>query len=235
MAYDENNTLHLPRILCLHGGGTNARIFRAQCRKVIAELKSEFRFVFAEAPFASQASPDVLSVYSQWGPFKSWLRWHPEQPKFRHSDVVSAVDGALEYAMSEDDACGATGEWVGFLGFSQDAKLAASLLYRQQLREQDCRKASLKTTSFRFGILMAGRAPLVWLESDLPSIPPGLADASQLTTGKIHAVAQVRLFTSHLLRILTVIELNLGHRVPLTASDVSIVRLPNSRVCTTYK
>lgn len=50
-------TLHLPRILCLHGGGTNAKIFHAQCRVLRAELKGIFRLCFAEAPFPSKPGP----------------------------------------------------------------------------------------------------------------------------------------------------------------------------------
>jgi hypothetical protein len=39
----------------------------------MAQLDSEFRFVFAETAFLSDAGPDVLPVHSQWGPFKRWL------------------------------------------------------------------------------------------------------------------------------------------------------------------
>lgn len=59
--------LHLPHILCLHGGGTNARIFRVQCRVLEAQLKNKFRLCYAEAPFASNAGPDVLSAYKNGG------------------------------------------------------------------------------------------------------------------------------------------------------------------------
>jgi hypothetical protein len=40
----------------------------------MAQLDSEFRFVFAKAAFLSDAGSDVLSMYSQWGPFRRWLR-----------------------------------------------------------------------------------------------------------------------------------------------------------------
>ena len=88
----ESSTLHLPRILCLHGGGTNARIFRAQCRALITQLESEYRLVFAQAPFDSHAGPDVLSVYSQWGPFRRWLRWRAEDMLIRPKDAVSEIN-----------------------------------------------------------------------------------------------------------------------------------------------
>jgi pimeloyl-ACP methyl ester carboxylesterase len=131
-------SLHLPRILCLHGGGTCARIFRAQCRVLRARLASSFRLVFADAPFPCQPGPDVESVYAAWGPFRSWL---PPAPGGGFATSLDAVDGAaaakqinqcIEKAMREDNDAGATGPWVGLLGFSQGAKMAASLLWRQQ-------------------------------------------------------------------------------------------------------
>lgn len=126
-------TLHHPRILCLHGGGTNARIFRAQCRGLSSHLSPYFRLVFAEAPFPSTAGPDVLPVYEAYGPFKSWLRGvHPDQPEPDPTSTWEAVDGVLAQAVFEDDAKGASGPWVGLLGFSQGAKMAASVLLRAQ-------------------------------------------------------------------------------------------------------
>ena len=179
-------TLHLPRILCLHGGGTNARIFRTQCRRLTGHLNTEFRFVFADAPFPSQAGPDVLSVYSQWGPFRRWLRWRPEQPELTAEETVKALDDTLNEAIKLDDLQGATGEWVALLGFSQGAKVCASLLYRQQQRERRRKQPKSPYPRFRFGVLLAGRAPLISLETDNngnqgaePS--PPLPDAAQMT------------------------------------------------------
>ncbi|PLB44278.1 hypothetical protein P170DRAFT_440585 [Aspergillus steynii IBT 23096] len=169
-------TRHLPRILCLHGGGTNARIFRAQCRGLVAQLKSEFRLVFAQAPFPSHAGSDVLSVYSQWGPFRRWLRWRPEHPLVSPLDIIHAIDDSLEDAMARDDAAGATGEWVALLGFSQGAKVSASLLYRQQ---QSRGKAHSKPW-FRFAVLLAGRAPLIALDPEMETSDL-LPDAAQIT------------------------------------------------------
>ena len=179
----EDLTLHLPRLLCLHGGGTNHRIFRAQCRGIEYWIKSNFRLCYAEAPYDSNAGPDVLSVYAEWGPFRRWLRWLPEHPVIEHAQAVEDIEACLRKAMIEDDEKGATGEWVGLLGFSQGAKLAASLLYRQQLREEltgrDCRGPH-----YRLAALFAGRAPLVWLESE-PQDQFSFSDTSQTTTSDI--------------------------------------------------
>lgn len=161
--------LDLPRILCLHGGGTNARIFRSQCRVLSTHLKGKFRLVFAEAPLQCHAGPDVLSVYKEWGPFKSWIPSALGCPEVDNHTATELFKESLDRAMDEDDDLGATGPWVGLLGFSQGAKMCASLLYLQQLRQMH--KLNLnRRLDFRFGILLAGRAPLVALDMNLASI-----------------------------------------------------------------
>ena len=81
--------------------------------------------------------------------------------------------------MRHDNETGATGDWVAVLGCSQGAKMAASLLYRQQVYEET--RLVVGTTSghatqklqppdqpkFRFGILLAGSAPLISLDPNM--------------------------------------------------------------------
>ncbi|KAL4899478.1 serine hydrolase-domain-containing protein [Aspergillus multicolor] len=215
----KDSTLHLPRILCLHGGGTNARIFRSQCRILRARLSPHFRLVFAEAPFSSTPGPDVVSVYEKWGPFKAWFPAESAAAKAGKSleaamvhamgrggeavridednevneRAIRGIEDAISAVMESDDAEGATGEWVGVLGFSQGAKMAASLLSRQQQRNEteslsrsQCwsgsgswgpTQAQTQTKpaassranvniNYRFAVLLAGRAPMVSLELD---------------------------------------------------------------------
>ncbi len=240
----QDRTLSLPRIMCLHGGGTNARIFRVQCRALITQLKSDFRLVFAEAPFASEAGPDVMSVYNQMGPFKRWFRWQPEHPYIHPEDAVRELDKCLEATKSQDDRLGATGEWIALLGFSQGAKLCASLLYRQQARAE-ANKNHAASPEYRFGILLAGRGPLISLDPAL-TLSPTLPNASQITdyTQPLH-------HQGHILRVPTIhvhglrdpglefhrqlfeefcardkkrlIMWNGEHRVPLKSNDVLLV------------
>ncbi|KAL5333387.1 serine hydrolase FSH [Aspergillus crustosus] len=182
-------SLHCPRILCLHGGGTNARIFRAQCRIISRYLEGTFRLVFAEAPFLSKAGPDVLSVYKAHGPFKCWLPWSATSPAdINPFFAVDMLDDSLTAAMEEDDRAGATGPWVGLLGFSQGAKICASLLYRQQRLLEQFGPTHPGVMQWRFAILLAGRGPLINLD-------PGLAMAEE-------AVSQV--LTSSVLYLPTV-------------------------------
>ncbi|KAI1112851.1 serine hydrolase FSH [Nemania sp. NC0429] len=182
MAGGADPTLHSPRILCLHGGGTNARIFRAQCRMLSRALEPRFRLAYAEAPYLSSAGPDVIAVYAAEGPFKRWLRWLPEHEKLDDAVMVRDIDTALREAMDADDAEGADGPWVGLLGFSQGAKLAMSLLFRQQQRlarrrGNEGRQAQAGgdgDDGWKFAVALAGRAPLVNLE-------PGVFKSSLLS------------------------------------------------------
>ena len=178
---EKDPTLHLPRILCLHGGGSNAKIFRAQCRKLNLRLQSYFRLVFADAPFLSQAGPCVLSVYAEWAPFRRWLRWTPDHPELRADAAAEMIEDSLQQAMDEDDRKGATGEWVGLLGFSQGAKMGASLLFHQQVLSQQQQWTEFrKRANFRFAVLLAGRGPLVSLDPDL-IMTPALHDAASMS------------------------------------------------------
>ncbi|EHK97152.1 hypothetical protein M7I_7106 [Glarea lozoyensis 74030] len=91
----QDRTLSLPRIMCLHGGGTNAKIFRMQCRALIAQLKSEFRFVFAEAPFISEAGPDVMRL----------IEWNGEhRMPWKSNDVLLVADAIRALAKQENIA-----------------------------------------------------------------------------------------------------------------------------------
>ncbi|KAK7754354.1 hypothetical protein SLS62_003647 [Diatrype stigma] len=180
-------TLHLPRILCLHGGGTNARIFQTQCRAVSRALAPHFRLAYAEAPFPSSAGPDVASVYADCGPFKRWGRWLPEhdQPS-EDGEAIRAIDASLAAAIAADDALGADGPWVALLGFSQGAKVAASLLFRQQVladlgKESGDSRRSDRDIRWRFAVVLAGRSPLVSLFADPATFASPLLDGASAT------------------------------------------------------
>ncbi|KAJ5378236.1 uncharacterized protein N7496_005645 [Penicillium cataractarum] len=222
----DESDLHLPRVLCLHGGGTNARIFHAQCRGILKHLHREFRFVFAQAPFPSVAGPDVLSVYKEWGPFRRWLESPPDDSEFPSQQTVIELDRALEDAMHRDTMRGATGNWVGVMGFSQGAKLAASLLYRQQ--------EGLSKTNFRFGILLAGSAPLAILDQDwdlqaiFKSLPKSRHPDAVLSIPTIHVHGcrdaglhrHRQLYKSCQQDTARLVEWDGNHRVPIKSKDL---------------
>ncbi|KXX78379.1 Esterase LovG [Madurella mycetomatis] len=161
-----------PRILCLHGGGTTGAIFNAQCRSLIRGLP-HFRLVFANAPFPSEPGPGVLPAYEAWGPpFFSWLFWKPGHPQLDDVAAARAIVSCLDKTKADDDARGGCGPWVALLGFSQGAKIAVSLLMDQQVQRENELVGNGKTNDgadgseldhYRFGVLVAGRGPLVGL------------------------------------------------------------------------
>lgn len=182
-----HSSLSLPRILCLHGGGVNAEVFRMQARSIIRALEDRFRFVFADAPFFCDAGPGIVPVYEDFGPFRRWLRWLPEHSEIEAQSATDEIWWQLNDAMATDDKLGATGPWVGLLGFSQGAKLSASLLFEQQYRNK--MKASGQNTQdddrkpdFKFAVLLAGRAPIVSLRPETDNVK-NLANAAEISEG----------------------------------------------------
>ncbi|RDA94921.1 hypothetical protein CP533_0179 [Ophiocordyceps camponoti-saundersi (nom. inval.)] len=255
LAYEDNDsTVHLPRILCLHGGGTNARIFRMQCRAFKHHIGRQFRFVFAQAPFPYKPGPDVTSVYSEYGPFRGWLRpvGEDEDAEACAAEASTLIHDSITAAIRADDDLGATGEVVGILGFSQGARVAASLLYNQQL-SQISEAGAMRWPKFRFAVLLAGRGKLVWLKPEVPmpegvvrpiqsvgAFPvdmdaPGWDDLKireklQLPTVHVHGLTDegLRFHRQLALRYCvpdssTVIEWQGEHRVPIKTKDVTPV------------
>ena len=179
--------LHLPRILCLHGGGANGAAFSLQCRTIIHQLCHKFRFCFLNGPFTSEPAPDMIPTYKHFENFYRWLRWSPEHHDPGSTSIIEKIDSILAAAMKEDDQRGATGPWVALMGFSQGAKVCASLLLRQQIRK--CKlNTSATTSAFQFAILFAGSAPLVNLDMELTE-SLALVDANELTTGTFTEVS----------------------------------------------
>jgi predicted esterase len=162
-----------------------------QCRVLESSLSSTFRLVYAEAPFSSEPGSDVTSVYRKHGPFKSWLRITSSDTAHKPQHMIEQINAAIATAMATDSKSGATGEWIALLGFSQGAKLAASILFAQQTMQLHASPNAIISPNFRFAVLMAGRGPLVWLlpdggdiSSTHPlSIHPGLVDASSPSVG----------------------------------------------------
>lgn len=161
-------TLAKPRILCLHGGGVSARIFRLQARRLVSCLASRFRLVFADGPFWSEMHPDLRPVYSQMGPCRQWAAWSAGTHETLNHDCETVVDAIETSLMATMKADPGSGEWVGVLGFSQGARLAASILLENQIRRDESdingdgvRQAYEPFTGidWKFGVLMAGRGP----------------------------------------------------------------------------
>ncbi|KAK3117605.1 hypothetical protein LTR53_000833 [Teratosphaeriaceae sp. CCFEE 6253] len=226
--------LTLPRILCLHGGGVTAEIFRLQSRSLIKYLPA-FRLVFADGPFFCDPGPGIVPVYQDYGPFRRWLRWLPEHPAIDDESAVEEVFYNIKTAKDGDEG---TGPWVGMLGFSQGAKLASSLLYEQQVHIEKEGKAE---TDYKFAVLLAGRSPIVSF-SDLSRSDATVAAGAisegfhyegasphvlRLPTIHVHGLNDAGLHLHRkMLRqyhdpgAVTVIEWDGTHRVPIKKTDV---------------
>jgi len=197
----DDATLHKPRILCLHGGGVTGEVFRLQARALIARLNPYFRLVFADGPFFCAAGPGILPVYADFGPYRRWLRWLPEHTEIDAESAIDEIWYQLKDCMGTDDRLGATGEWVGLMGFSQGAKVSASLLFDQQVREQKLGKGNTGY-NWRFAVLLAGRAPLVSLSEHTADIK-ALVNAAEISEG-FETVEVKDNDDSHILRLPTI-------------------------------
>lgn len=166
---NEKASLNLPRLLCLHGGGTSAEIFEVQARGIVRALAGTFRFVFVNAPFLSAPHPDIVPYFGDSGPFYRWMRWDGDARE--NTEEERKILSQLQWAMDEDEG---RGDWVGVMGFSQGAKIAASLLWTQE-------KVKEGKGPFRFGVIVAGRAPVVVLDPERKMLTiPHTADISKL-------------------------------------------------------
>ena len=148
-----------------------------------------------------------MPVYADYGPYRRWLRWLPSHGEIDSDACVSEIEYAIDRAMAGDKG---TGPWVGLLGFSQGAKLAASILFETQMREDEEGKGEngvregqgVNGVKWRFAIILAGRAPLVSLSERSRGLKGmqeagGLADNVDLDSIKAKEGQRLRLPTVH--------------------------------------
>ena len=126
-------------------------------RYFIKSLAHDFRLVFADGPWPSEMHEDLKPVYSHMGPCYRWANWKLHHPPIDDSSAIREIECALMKAMEKDEG---EGEWVGLLGFSQGAAIAFSILLENQLRlQRDPWATAFAGVYWRFGVIMAGRAP----------------------------------------------------------------------------
>jgi len=231
-----------------------AQIFRAQFRSFLSSpLTQNFRFVFVDAPFYCEEGVGVVPVYADWGPFRRWFRWLDSHDEIDPETCQAEIEYALKAGMDADEG---TGDWVGVLGFSQGAKLAASLLYERQLQVDAKEEGGVK---WQFAVMLAGRAPLVSLSSKTEGLPwmqsaGGIADGVdtesinerpemrlRLPTVHVHGLKDEGL---HLHRALvndycapgstTLVEWDGPHRIPFKKVDVDRVVAAVMELCEEY-
>lgn len=201
-------------------------------------LALRFRFVFVDAPFLCDEGVGVHPVYSDWAPFRRWSRWLDTHPEIEPGVCAHEILYAIEQAMRADAG---TGDWVAVLGFSQGAKVACSLLLKQQLE-------GAAGGPWRFGVILAGRAPLLALSDEMEGMKwlqsaAGLPDQADMDAIFDAPESKLRLPTVHVHGLkdeglelhrrcvedycaagtTTVVEWDGPHRIPLKRTDVDRV------------
>ena len=159
---------NLPRILCFHGAGSSGPIFQAQGRKIFRALKSDFRFVFLNAPFPSPAGPGMIPTYQDSGPF---YRWQCDESAVENFDITmdevrrerSHVLQMLIAELIKDDN---SAPFVGIAAFSQGARVATGLLHYLQQEQQ---RGNNVLPELKFAIINSGTYPPLFLEECGPT------------------------------------------------------------------
>ena len=153
----EKGREHLPAILCLHGAGTSARIFRFQARNIASALKDHFRLVFLDAPIKSQPGPNVLPYFESVPPYWRWVTNVGRDGAGSEMErrEVEEVDKVIRKTIDDK---GGPKKFVGVMGFSQGCRVAAGLLLRQ--REQTLQGEIDHTfPRFKFALFVGGGFP----------------------------------------------------------------------------
>jgi predicted esterase len=202
-----------PAILCLHGGGTNATIFSVQTIRIRRVLDSQFEFVFLDAPFESGPGPGVLPVFEGCDPYFKWLS------ELRQVEKPDKTRDLLEDCFKKQRQKDGRG-FVGVLGFSQGARVAAGLLLEQQLRKPKLGDGE----GLSFGVFMNGTCPpLISRFSDLER--KGQIDFPTLSvigTQDPWREDGRRLYSEHCDRDQAVLlEFDIGHRLPILEQDTA--------------
>jgi Serine hydrolase (FSH1) len=157
----DSSNFHLPAILCLHGGGSNSTVFKIQTRRLYWRLGSRFRFVFAQALIESEPGWGMLPTFASLAPFHRWVsrRFKPDEGGDEYTPVeeVGVLDSLVLRLMEEN---GGRDSFVGVMGFSQGARLAAGMVLRQQM---EIRQFGSSQWAFKFAIVIGGPNPPIVL------------------------------------------------------------------------
>jgi len=135
-------------LLCIHGAGGSATIFRVQTAKLRMALRHEFEFVYATAPFTSEPGPGVLPLFQGMGPYYSWFKKDDGDKNIRVNPLENAEYSSANTSVGERLLAVNTPVqkviegWqknnpqtpiVGVLAFSEGALVATLLIWQQQM------------------------------------------------------------------------------------------------------
>jgi predicted esterase len=198
-------------VLCLHGYGTNAAIFRVQTRHLRAALASEMQFIFVDAPFTSPPGPGVLPYFADCGPFYSWSSTRSEFSVASNEVDTTTVLATIVQCLAKHRL--SVKDVVGILGFSQGAVVASLLSFLAERQPSSWPR-------LRLAILLCGAYHDV-----LPKIFNG--NRLNIASIHVHGLKDPLLKSSRLLYSSTFkedvavkIEMDIAHTLPHEAFDV---------------
>ncbi|KAK4143115.1 serine hydrolase FSH [Dichotomopilus funicola] len=132
-----------PKILFLHGSGTNPDIYRLQTRKLAEHLRPHFTLLYPAAPIPRDAGPGVLPIFAGCDPFLTWLddtsttterafwggaRADGDTVDSSDSDEDDANTGGFQRLVDEVKSYGKG--VVALVGFSMGAKVGMEVVRR---------------------------------------------------------------------------------------------------------
>lgn len=131
-------------LLCIHGAGGSAAVFRVQLAKLSAALRNDFQLVYVTAPFPSDAGPGVLPLFQDMGPFYTWFTKNDgkrsgntndanEESNTQIEERVRALDAPINKVVQDWEETNPESPIVGVVAFSEGALVATLLLWQQQM------------------------------------------------------------------------------------------------------
>ncbi|KAI6692140.1 hypothetical protein NL676_019850 [Syzygium grande] len=129
-----------PRILCLHGFRTSAKILETQIHRWPESVLEKLDLVFLDGQYPSRGKSSVEGIFDP--PYFEWFQANQDFTEYEHfEECISFIE----------DFMVKNGPFDGFLGFSQGAILAAALAGMQAEG-----LVLTKVPKIKFLILMSG-------------------------------------------------------------------------------
>ncbi|KAH7310214.1 serine hydrolase FSH [Rhexocercosporidium sp. MPI-PUGE-AT-0058] len=210
----DSTSSRLPRILCLHGGGTTGAIFEIQSHKLRFALRRHFQFTFIDSPFEGGPGPGVLPVFDGAGPFRRWHCESPENSTLRsiiaERDIVRDFIEGILLGAAEGGA-----PFVGVMAFSQGTRIATGLMVEQMRSDYRSDIPLLK-----FAVLLCGNYPYLpfrGVRVTAPSVHSHGMQDPWLDEGR------KLLATCYEASLATLLEFQGGHRLPQSRRDVDLL------------
>ncbi|KAK3306934.1 serine hydrolase FSH, partial [Chaetomium strumarium] len=150
------------KVLCLHGMGTSAEIFRAQTAAFRARLPPNFTFTFLDGPFPCPPAPGTDRLFNSDGFYGWWTQPTVDAIRGAHLRLTDYIEehGAVDIVM----------------GFSQGCSLISSfLLYH-------ARETPEQPLPFQAAVFVCGGVPLPVLEDLGVDVPQRAKDINDLTS-----------------------------------------------------